>query len=70
MVKFSDLFPALVAVAPQEPRAYHYVAARFYLGVDSLAELQAYAQPRPVCRGVELPPVLSPLQVDSIIRNR
>lgn len=70
-MRFTELLTEIKATYPTEPRKFHVLATRFYLGVDSLAELKSMQDP--VEYGFEFQqgtPILSPTQVETIIRNR
>jgi len=54
----------------QKPRKVRMAAARYYAGVDSVEDLQAWAEPQVIREGVMLPPVLSKDEVREIIRWR
>lgn len=54
---------------PTEPRKFHVLATRFYLGVDSLGELKSMQDPVEYGRH-QGTPILSTTQVETIIRNR
>lgn len=62
-MRFAELLTEIKATYPEQPRKFHVLATRFYLGVDSLAELKSTQD----ARGA---PVLSTEQVETIIRNR
>jgi len=70
-MRFTDLLPHIVATYPEQNRAFHVLATRFYVGADRIEDLRYQAAARrPVTSRFDLLPTLSPEQVETIIRNR
>jgi len=63
-MKFTELWKALREAYPEQPRAFHVIAARYYLGVET--DLQPLTVPRR--RGRR--PVITVAQMEEIKRNR
>lgn len=56
---FLELLKQIQATYPEQPRAFHVMATRFYLGSESIESLQQL-----------IGGVLTEEQVETIIRNR
>lgn len=69
-MRFTELLQEIRATYPAEPRKFHVLAARFYLGVDSIAELKSTQDPIEYGLSHQGTPLLSAEQVKTIIRNR
>ena len=69
MIRFAELWKVLQETHGWSRRKAG-LAARYYLGVDSLDELRENAKAQPVCRGAFLPSLISVADVEEIIYYR
>ena len=69
-MKFTELLREIQSAYPEQPRVFHVIATRYYLGAESLETLKACALRRPVSGDFSLPPLLSAQAVQAIIDNR
>jgi len=67
---FTQLLCAIQSTYPEQPRSFHVIATRYYLGAETLESLRSLATARPVNNNYSLPPLLSEQAVQSIIDNR
>lgn len=76
---FSSLVRELAAVYREQPRAFHVIAARFYLGAETIEELRKRSErhiaitdgPKTGYSGnAYIRPELTEAQVQAIINNR
>ncbi len=61
-MRFLELLPSIQAGYPEQPRAFHVLATRYYIGADTLNDLKRQAVGRHAS--------LTDKQVAEIIRNR
>lgn len=52
------------------PRRVRVIATRYYLGVDTIDDLQAMTEPQPGYRGRAVPPLLTREEADFIVMLR
>jgi hypothetical protein len=69
---FSTLLAEIRATYPEQPRKFHVLATRFYLGAEgNAATFRArMVTPIPIVRGYDLRPYLTTKQTSAIIDNR
>jgi hypothetical protein len=69
-MKFTELLKEIAATYPEQPRSFHVLATRFYIGAETLESLKSMAEPLPATNYFQIPPILSHAQVQAIIDNR
>ena len=67
---FTILLREIKATYQTERHTFHVMATRYYLGAETRASLWASSRPGISSPGRTLPPVLTPTEVEIIIRNR
>jgi len=60
-MKFTELLPQIQATYPEQPRSFHVLATRFYLGAETVETLQSEVMARRY---------LTLRQFQAIVRNR
>jgi hypothetical protein len=64
-MKFTQLLPHIQATYPEQPRKFHVLATRYYIGAETTETLRMMST-----TGEWRRRVLTEKQVDEIIRNR
>lgn len=71
MLTFTVLLREIQATYPEQPRAFHVLATRFYLGAETVETLRLQAaDSRPVARYTTMGRTLTNKQVAEILTNR
>ena len=70
MLTFTTLLREIRATYPERTRRFHVLAVRYWLDVDSHADLRAHAEPAESGRDFFLPPLLAAEEIETIITNR
>ena len=70
-MRFTELLAEIAAVYPDQPRKFHVLATRFYIGAETVETLKLQAaDQRPTYRYHTLGRTLTNKQVSEIIANR
>ncbi len=70
-MRFTELLPEIAATYPEQPRQFHVLATRFYIGAETVESLRLQAaDSRPVHKHHALGRTLTNRQVAEIIANR
>ena len=70
-MRFTELLREIKATYPEQPRAFHVLATRYYLGAETNESLRLQAaDERPVYKYHTMDRTLTNRQVSEIIANR
>ena len=69
---FTELLAEITATYPEQPRRFHVLATRYYIGAEGGAAVfrARMTSDQPIARGYEGPPYLTTKQTNAIIENR
>jgi hypothetical protein len=67
---YTEMMSHLEQTWREQPRTVRAIAARYYIGAESMESLRAMATERPCTSRFNLPPVLTERQVEFIITMR